>query len=98
MSTIIRIPKPLEFTFDGARQWFTALHEADLLFHPEDDPADIVQIVDGSRTFTDAEAVEIRSHMDQLETAIGHDAVIAAAYPVFMGAIGLLDVEHAGTA
>ena len=89
MSTTSRIPKPTEFSFDGARQWFTALQSADLLFHPEDDPADIVRIIDGSRTFADEEADEIRDQMAELEAAIGHEAVIEAACPVFMAPLGL---------
>ena len=88
MSTISRIPKTTELSFDGARQWFIALQSGDLLFHPEDDPADIVRIIDGSRTFADEEADQIREQMAQLEAVLGHEAVIEAAYPIFMETMG----------
>jgi hypothetical protein len=45
--------KPLTSQRD-AQKFFRDLHAADLMFHPEDDPATIVN-KDGERIFTDAE-------------------------------------------
>jgi hypothetical protein len=36
--------KMSESTVDGAVQWFTEMANHGLLFHPDDDPADIVVI------------------------------------------------------
>jgi hypothetical protein len=45
--------KPLTSQRD-AQQFFRDLHAADLLFHPEDDPATIINQA-GERIFTDAQ-------------------------------------------
>ncbi len=39
-----RIPDLNAASFDGAVQWFTEMANHGLLFHPDDDPADIVVI------------------------------------------------------
>ncbi|WP_374600739.1 hypothetical protein [Niveibacterium sp.] len=89
MQTISRIPKLTASSFDGALMWFSQLQCEGLLFHPEDDPASIVQIADGQLTFSDTEVAELRFVIDELETGIGHDAMLEAAYPVFMKAAGI---------
>lgn len=62
-----RIPKLTEVSFGGAVMWFSNLHIQDLLFHPEDDPSDIIKIADGSATFTNQEVKELRLLIDNLE-------------------------------
>lgn len=89
MRTQSRIPKLTEVSFNGASLWFSDMHMQEILFHPEDDPAKIVAISDGTRTFSDEEVSEIQVVLDALESNIGHEKVISAAYPVFMGAFGL---------
>lgn len=89
MQTQSRIPKLTEVSFNEASLWFSNMHMQEVLFHPEDDPAEIVAISDGTRTFSDEEVSEIRVVLDTLESSIGHEKVINAAYPVFMGAFGL---------
>lgn len=84
-----RIPKLTEVSFEGAFLWFSEMHAQEVLFHPEDDPANIVAISDGTRTFSDKEVSEIQVVLDALESNIGHEEVVSAAYPVFMGAFGL---------
>lgn len=59
-----------------------------LLFHPEDDPADIIKIASGEHFFTDGEVQELRFLLNELENDLGHDRVIEAAYPFFMNAFG----------
>lgn len=88
MNTQSRIPKLHDTTFDGALLWFAEMQCSKLLFHPEDDPADIIRIANGERLFSDEEVKEIRFLMNKLEEAIGHDKVIEAAYPIFMNAFG----------
>jgi hypothetical protein len=84
-----RIPKLQDATFDGALLWFSEMQCSSLLFHPEDDPADIVLISNSERMFSDAEVLELRFLMDEMGNALGHDQVIEAAYPIFMNACGL---------
>jgi hypothetical protein len=86
MQTQSRIPKLNEISFDGALMWFAELQVQGLLFHPEDDPADIIKIADGSATFSSQEVTELRFLMDELENGIGHKQVIDAAYPIAMNA------------
>jgi hypothetical protein len=60
-----------------------------LLFHPEDDPADIIRIASGERLFSDAEVSELNFLLNELEQALGHEKMIEAAYPIFMNACGI---------
>lgn len=84
-----RIPKLHDTTFDSALLWFSEMQCDGLLFHPEDDPADIIGIADGERTFSDTEVQELRFLLDELDENLGHDRMIEAAYPIFMNAFGL---------
>lgn len=84
-----RIPKLHDITFDSALLWFSELHCSGLLFHPEDDPADIITLANGQPTFSDGEVQELRFLLDKLDEALGHDQMIEAAYPIFMNAFGL---------
>lgn len=89
MRTQSRIPKLRDTTFDGALLWFSKMHCSNLLFHPEDDPADIIRISSGERTFSDGEIKELRFLLNELEEGIGHEKMIEAAYPIFMNACGI---------
>ena len=89
MQTQSRIPKLNEVSFDGALMWFSEMQCQNLLFHPEDDPAEIVRISDGIRTFSNQEVIELRFLLGELETGIGHEEVIEAAYPIFLNACGI---------
>lgn len=84
-----RIPKLNAVSFDGALMWFSEMQCQNLLFHPEDNPAEIVRIPDGTQTFSNQEVMELRFLLEELETGIGHEKVIEAAYPVFMNACGI---------
>lgn len=83
-----RIPKLQDTTFDGALLWFSEMQCGELLFHPEDDPADIIRIANGEPLFTESEVQEVRFLLNELEEHLGHDVVIKAAYPIFMNACG----------
>jgi hypothetical protein len=84
-----RIPKLSEMSFDGALLWFSEMQCRDLLFHPEDDPADVIRVADGTRTFSASEQEELRLLLSELERELGHEQMIEAAYPVFMRAAGI---------
>lgn len=89
MYTQSRIPKLQETTFDGALLWFSEMQCGNLLFHPEDDPADIIRISSGEHLFSNSEVKELRFLLNELEESIGHEKVIEAAYPIFMTACGI---------
>lgn len=88
MQTQSRIPKLRDTTFDSALLWFSELQCSNLLFHPEDDPAEIVRISNGKPLFSDIEIEELRFLLNELDAGIGHERVIEAAYPIFMNAFG----------
>ncbi|MDZ7656469.1 MAG: hypothetical protein U0997_11035 [Sulfurimicrobium sp.] len=89
MRTQSRIPKLRDTTFEGALLWFSEMQCSNLLFHPEDDPADIIRISSGERLFSNSEVKELRFLLSELEEGIGHEKVIEAAYPIFMNACGI---------
>ncbi len=84
-----RIPKLRDTTFDSALLWFAEMQCDGLLFHPEDDPADIIRIADDKPMFSDTEVQELRFLLDELDKNLGHNQMIEAAYPIFMNAFGL---------
>ena len=83
-----RIPKLHDTTFDGALLWFSEMQCSKLLFHPEDDPADIILISSGEKMFSTDEVAKLRFVLSELEEGLGHEKVIGAAYPIFMNAFG----------
>jgi len=89
MNAQSRIPKLHDTTFDAALLWFSEMQCSKLLFHPEDDPADIINNSDRKRTFSDVEVTELRFLLNELEESLGHEKVIGAAYPIFMNACGI---------
>jgi hypothetical protein len=88
MLTQSRIPKLHDTTFDGALLWFSEMQCSNLLFHPEDDPADIISNSSGKHLFSNFEVNELHFLLKGLEETIGHEKVIKAAYPIFMNAFG----------
>jgi hypothetical protein len=88
MQTESRIPKLRDVSFDGALTWFSEMQCQSLLFHPEDDPAEIIRISDGVRFFSDKEVTELQFVLEELGTNLGHEKMIEAAYPIFMNAFG----------
>lgn len=88
MQTQSRIPNLRDATFDDALWWFAELQCSNLLFHPEDDPEDIIHISSGEQLFSSGEVKQLRIILNTLEEKIGHDKLIEAAYPIFMKAFG----------
>lgn len=88
MNSESRIPELNVVSFDGALQWFAEMQCRGLLFHPDDDPADIIVIQSGERMFNDREIQETRLVLDTLFAALGDD-VYEAAYPITMNACGI---------
>lgn len=82
-----RIPAYDASNPDGMLCWFAEMSARGLLFHPEDDPADIFEIDSGKRTFTDVEASRARKILRMMQATRG-DEMIEACYPVFMHAVG----------
>lgn len=87
MNTQSRIPKLNSPSFDGALVWFSEMQAKGLIFHPDDDPDEIVNICDWQKTFSESEVSELRFLINELFNALGDD-VYEAAYPIFMNAIG----------
>lgn len=88
MAIIDRIPTCTDFSFDGMLYWFAELSKQELLFHPDDDPAEIVSIADGAEIFSDREVQKLRETLDGMFTLNG-DKVYEAAYPIFMKRMGI---------
>jgi hypothetical protein len=87
MTSESRIPKLQSLDFDGALLWFAELQAKGLLFHPDEDPEDIIRIRTSEKVFTGSEANELRIVMKTAFDVLG-DRVYDACYPVFMHAAG----------
>lgn len=53
-------------TLADAQQWFRDMHAAGMLFHPDDNPADVVESQDGSRTFALSEVPAVLARMREV--------------------------------
>jgi hypothetical protein len=94
MNSELRIPSLKTVSFDGAVQWFTEMANRGLLFHPDDDPADMILIKTGEPMFSDQEAESARQVLNQLFDALGED-VYEIASPIMRQACCGSSVEIA---
>lgn len=83
MSSASRIPEVRKFKVRNMSAWFSKMSARDLLFHPDDDPADIIAISNGQRLFSIDEVVRLREILAKMFARQGN-GVYDAAYPVFM--------------
>ena len=88
MKTASRIPACKSYTFDGMLYWFAEMSANDLLFHPDDDPANIVRIADNAKLFSRSEVLNVREILKRMFAENGDD-VYEAAYPIFMKRMGI---------
>ena len=82
-----RIPAYDSANPDGMQTWFAEMSVRGLLFHPEEDPAEIIRIGTWERSFTDSEADQIRGILGGMFAEHG-DETISTCYPIFMLATG----------
>lgn len=90
MNEISRIPAWENHSFDGMLAWFSDMSVRGLLFHPDDDPSEIVSVVDGASVFSDAESSALRKIITKMFELNGDD-VYEAGFPVFRASIGQFD-------
>jgi hypothetical protein len=88
MKSTSRIPSLRNTSFDGMLVWFAKLSKRGLLFHVDDDPAEIIATSTGERAFSDEEAAALRAMIAKLFRRHGND-VYEAEYPIFMNAVGM---------
>ena len=84
--TALDFKKPIT-NIDEAKQFIKGLHDADLLFHFEDRPEEIIRDIDGSgRLFTDEEAADLCERVKELYSLdwskVGHECPIGYALEV----------------
>jgi len=87
MTDCSRIPKLNSLDFDGALLWFSEMKIRGLMFHPDDDPADIIQSSTGEILFTTQEAQIASETVNRLFYVL-QDSVYEAAYPIIINAFG----------
>lgn len=76
---------------DGMLLWFSEMQARNLLFHPDDDPADVIDVrsdVHSDRLFTAEEASTLRTILGSMFAEHGDD-VYEAAYPIVMRSVGV---------
>ncbi len=83
-----RIPGFNNKSFDGMLVWFSEMSVRGLLFHPDDDPADITSIKDNKPLFDTPEIGSLRCIMREMFKFHG-DNVYEAACPAFMNTMGI---------
>lgn len=64
----------------GMRDWFTAMADLGLLFHPEDAPSDVIANVTDEPLFTPVEAAQAAAVIAGMTAKHGHEAMISACY------------------
>lgn len=83
-----RVPDFANKSHAGMSRWFDEMSRRGLLFHPEDKPADIVDIVTGKPVFTERECARLDAILGEMFDRFGND-VCETAYPIFMKAAGI---------
>jgi len=87
MQTQARIPDlPNGSTF-AMNGWFYKMHQADLLYHPDEPAETIVNISSGQPSFTPEECVQLNAAMDSMFEKHG-DKVYDVAMVYFERAMG----------
>ena len=76
-----RIPNLTTTTPAAAKSWFKRMHLLGLMFHPDNEPEEIFQIVSRVPQFSGMECVQIRQCLDRLIAALG-DKVYDIAFDV----------------
>lgn len=92
MNASSRVPALKDLSYLSISHWYESMAKADLLFHPDDAPEDIVKISNGAPTFSAEECVQLNGIISTLFDEHGSD-VYDAAYPSFIKA---LTPQHIG--
>lgn len=93
MKTKLRIPAVTGNSRFAMERWFHKLYVNNVLFHPDDSPENIVDIVTGAPTFTAEECVVLNKGKDLLFGQHG-DEVYEVGMKYFRKAMGFKP-EHA---
>jgi hypothetical protein len=64
METISRIPSMPNASAFAMNRWFYKMHQADLLYHPDDSADTIVNTNTGQQTFTPSECAQLDAAID----------------------------------
>ena len=88
MTTMYLPPVLRDTTAESMVSWFAAMAERGLLFHPDDDPVQVVRLRDGKPLFSAEESMLVSEVLDALFDAHG-ELVYQAALPYFMDSLGL---------
>lgn len=84
---VSRVPGFANKSRAGMSRWFGEMSLRGLLFHPEDRPADIIDIATGEPFFTEKECDKLDAILGEMFDRFGSD-VCESAYPVFMKTAG----------
>lgn len=76
-----RIPTLTNNSRPAAQTWLTQMHARELLFHPDNNPYELVQVSDGSPTFTPQECQQATQALKRMFLHHG-DAVYEMAMDV----------------
>lgn len=66
MQTTTRIPSLPNKSYFAMNRWFSAMYQAGLLYHPDEQAENIVNIQTGDPTFSPEECEVLNSMMDQM--------------------------------
>lgn len=90
MNQTSRIPQWTNRNSDGMLIWFSEMSARGLLFHPDDDPSEIISTKSGARIFSDVEAAELRATIGEMFALNGNE-VYEAGMPIFRATLGQFD-------
>lgn len=82
-----RIPLISAITPETVREWMQKMNDAGLMFHTEDDPADIICLDTDEPTFNEEEVGQVRAIIARIRDALGSQTediafeVVLAGWP-----------------
>jgi len=89
---VSRIPELYDRSIEAMNDWFSAMVETGLAFHPDDDPETIVD-QDGEPTFTGDECKMLRAIINELFHAHG-DIVYECGLAHCRTSLGINELVH----
>lgn len=84
---VTRIPTFVDKTHEGMARWFAEMAQRNLIFHPEDEPANIIAIKTGQPVFAPDECKAITETLKEMFQLFGDD-VCEVCYPILTKTAG----------
>lgn len=93
MFTAQMIPDFDDKTVKGALAWWNAMLRLGFFIHPEDDPADIINVDTNERSLDDAASIKVSDIYEEMIVVVGYEETYDAGMTAYMNYNGWVENE-----